>query len=257
MAALSDKDYHGGVQSFDPLTIKIIKNCGYTAINLDDITLCYRDIMLLHRKTLEGWTNVRTQQSSPSVERIMEKAMTLFEKLEGITTTDCVHFYDTFQKTDSIYLLPFMPFNAVSLKLGFEGLCPLGLGINRYAAIAAALMEVISRLLPAHIARLSTFIATVWADSNNGYDLMWRLLALEVPGFDPAGLACMAMVLEKRDGLYYTHTDVLTVDKNPVHRISPKVHRLATPPTPHTRASHHRYTPVTKAAHTEAELWMV
>jgi hypothetical protein len=67
----------------------------------------------------------------------------------------------------------------------------------------------------------------------------------------------MAMVLEKWDGLYYTHTDVFTVDKNPVCRISPKVHQLATPPTPHTRASHHRYTPVTKAAHTEAELWMV
>jgi hypothetical protein len=153
MAALADKDYHGGVPCFDPLTIKIIKNCGYTAINSDDIILCYRDIMLLHRKTLEGWTNIRTQQSGPSVERIMEKAMTLFEKLEGITTTDFVHFYDTFQKTGSVYLLPFMPFNAVSLKLGFEGLCPPGLGIDCYAAIAAALMEVIPCLLPAHIAR--------------------------------------------------------------------------------------------------------
>jgi hypothetical protein len=186
MAALADKDYHGGVPCFDPLTIKIIKNCGYTAINSDDIILCYRDIMLLHRKTLEGWTNVRTQQSGPSVKWIMEKAMPLFEKLEGIMTTDLVQFYDTFQKTDSIYLLPFMPFNAVSLKLGFEGLCSPGLGIDRYAAIATALMEVIPCLLPAHIARLSTVIATVWADSNNGYDLMWQLLALTVPGFDPA-----------------------------------------------------------------------
>jgi hypothetical protein len=142
--------------------------------------------MLLHCKTLEGWTNVCTQQSGLSVERIMEKAITLFEKLEGITTTDLVHFYDTFQKTGSIYLLPFMPFDAVSLKLSFEGLCPPGLGIDHYAAIAAALMEVIPCLLPAHIARLSTVIATVRADSNNGYDLMWQLLALTVPGFDPA-----------------------------------------------------------------------
>jgi hypothetical protein len=116
----------------------------------------------------------------------MEKAMSLFEKLEGITTTDLVHFYDTFQKTGSVYLLPFMPFDAVSLKLSFEGLCPPGLGIDRYAVIATALMEVIPCLLPAHITRLSTVIATVWADSNNGYDLMWRLLALAVPGFDPA-----------------------------------------------------------------------
>ncbi len=47
-AALADKDYHGGVRGFDPLTIRIIKNCGYTAINSDDILLCYRDIIHLH-----------------------------------------------------------------------------------------------------------------------------------------------------------------------------------------------------------------
>ncbi len=47
-AALVDKDYHGGVQGFDPLTIRIIKNGGYMAINSDDIILCYRDIIHLH-----------------------------------------------------------------------------------------------------------------------------------------------------------------------------------------------------------------
>ncbi len=53
-AALADKDYHGGVRGFDPLTIRIIKNCGYTAITSDDIILCYWDIMLLHCKTMEA-----------------------------------------------------------------------------------------------------------------------------------------------------------------------------------------------------------
>jgi hypothetical protein len=79
-----------------------------------------------------------------------------------------------------------MPFDAVNLKLGFEGLCPPGLGIDRYASIAAAIMEVVPRLLPDHIARLNTTIATVRGDSNNGFDLLWRLMALAVPGFDPA-----------------------------------------------------------------------
>jgi hypothetical protein len=36
-----------------------------------------------------------------------------------------------------------MPFDVVSLKLGFEGLCPPQLGIDRYAMIATVLMEVI------------------------------------------------------------------------------------------------------------------
>ncbi len=185
-AALADKDYHGGVQGFDPLTIRIIKNCGYAAINSDNILLCYRDIIHLHRKTLDGWTNMRTQHQGPLVERIMEKAMPLFQKLNGVTMADLVHFYDNFQKTGSVYLLPVMPFDAVNLKLGFEGLCPPGLGVDRYAFIAAAIMEVVPRLLPDHIAQLTTTIATVQGDSNNGYDLLWRLMALAVPGFDPA-----------------------------------------------------------------------
>ena len=142
-AVLADKDYHGGVRGFDPLTIRIIKNCGYTAITSDDIILCYRDIIYLHQKTLDRWTNIRTQQSGPSVENFMEKAMPLFQKLKGITMADLVHFYDNFQKTGSIYLLLVMSFDAVNLKLGFEGLCPPGLGVDRYASIAAAIMQVI------------------------------------------------------------------------------------------------------------------
>ena len=116
MAALADKDYHRGVRGFDPLKIRIIiKNCGYTAINSDDIILCYRDIIQLHRKTLDGWMNIHTQQQGPSVERIMEKAMPLFQKLNGVTMADLVHLYDNFQKTGSVYLLPVMPFDAVNL----------------------------------------------------------------------------------------------------------------------------------------------
>ena len=116
----------------------------------------------------------------------MEKVMPLFQKLTGVTMADLVHFYDNFQKMGSVYLLPVMPVDAVNLKLGFEGLCPPGLGIDRYASIAAAIMEVVPRLLTDHIARLYTTITTVRGDSNNGFDLLWRLMALAVPGFDPA-----------------------------------------------------------------------
>ena len=79
-----------------------------------------------------------------------------------------------------------MRFDAVNLKLRIEGLCPPGLGVDRCASIAAAIMEVVPRLLLDHIARLTTTIATVRGDLNNGFNLMWRLMALAVPGFDPA-----------------------------------------------------------------------
>ena len=130
--------------------------------------------------------NRLTQQQGPSVERIMEKAMPLFQKLNGVTMVDLVQFYDNFQKTGSVYLLPVMPFDAVNLKLGFEGLCPPGLGVDQYVSIVVAIMEIVPRLLPDHIARLITTIATVRGDLNNGFNLMWRLMALAVPGFDPA-----------------------------------------------------------------------
>ncbi len=120
------------------------------------------------------------------MERIIEEAMPLFKKLVGVTTANLVHFYDEFQKSGSVNLLPFMLFDAVSLKLGFEGLCPPGLGIDRYAAIATALMDIIPCLLLDHIAPLFTINATVLVDSNNGYYLMWRLLALRLLGFDHA-----------------------------------------------------------------------
>ena len=139
----------------------------------------------------------------------MEKAMHLFQKLEGITMADLIHFYDIFQNTGSVYLLPLMPFDAVSLKLGFEGLCPPGFQVDRYASIAAALMEVIPWLLPGHIAWLTMDIATVRGDSNNGFDLMWRLMALAVSGFDPAQHV-LAPVWEDYQDIYdFCHAHVL------------------------------------------------
>ncbi len=75
--------------------------------------------------------NAQTLQSGPLVERIVEKALQLFKKLGGITAAELVYFYNEFQKTASIYLLPFMPFDAICIKLGFEGVCPPGIGIHR------------------------------------------------------------------------------------------------------------------------------
>ena len=73
--------------------------------------------------------------------------------------------------------------------------------------------------------------------------------------YSASGLAGMTLTLTKRDGLYYTQTDVYTVDRDPLCRIAPTVHRVTTPTHPKHNATHCQYTPVSKAAHTEAELW--
>ncbi len=79
-----------------------------------------------------------------------------------------------------------MAFDAINLRMGFEGLCSPGLGLPRYAEIAVALMEILPRLLPTTDSQVASLITVVGAKSSNGYDLLWRVLELAVPGFDPA-----------------------------------------------------------------------
>ncbi len=57
----------------------------------------------------------------------MEKLLPLFKKLDGITAGELVYFYDDFQKTASVYLLPFMPFDAISIKWVLKACVPQGL----------------------------------------------------------------------------------------------------------------------------------
>ncbi len=46
-------------------------------------------------------------------------------------------------------------------------------------------MELLSRLLPHSDTQVSSLINMVRMESGNGYDLLWRIMALSVPGFDP------------------------------------------------------------------------
>jgi hypothetical protein len=115
------------------------------------------------------------------VERIVEKAVpTVFPKLNDITTVEMVLFYDNLQKKSSSYLLPLMPFNAINLWLGFEGLCPLGLGIHRYADICRALMEILPCLLPS-FSLVTMAISTTRAENGNGFALLWEIMELSIP----------------------------------------------------------------------------
>jgi hypothetical protein len=66
-----------------------------------------------------------------------------------------------------------MPFDLIKLSFNFDGLCPPGLGMLRYAKIGTALMEVLPRLLPTTDAYIQSAIATVSFESNNGFDLLW------------------------------------------------------------------------------------
>ncbi len=60
---------------------------------------------------------------------------------------DVVAFYDRLQEVALGYIIPIIPFDAIVLAHKFEGLCPPGLGLVKYAAMCKALIELLPWLI--------------------------------------------------------------------------------------------------------------
>jgi hypothetical protein len=70
-------------------------------------------------------------------------------------------------------------------KMGYKALCIPVTGLICYLVAACVLMKLLPRLLPKTDDKVSSIIIMVRMESNNGYDLLWRILELTVPGFGP------------------------------------------------------------------------
>ena len=170
------------------LTEDVLQDCGYSHIkaSVEDVVVCYNDIILVHNKVRELWYNAYAHTSGPQVDKILHKSLSVFPKLTSMRVEDVVGFYDRLQEVSMGYCLALLPFDAIVLKNRFEGLCPPGLGLIRYAAMCKAFMELLPWLLPVTLSpQVSAVLASVRYESNNGYDYLWRVLELAVPGFDP------------------------------------------------------------------------
>jgi hypothetical protein len=122
----------------------------------------------------------------PQVNRILEKSLKLFPVLESTTTTNAVEFYDWLKETAANNLLALMPFDAIMLRFGFKGLCVPGLGVTWYSRMGKALMDLLPCLVPGTLSpQINAALYLVRYESNDGYDYLWWVLKLLVPGFDP------------------------------------------------------------------------
>ncbi len=186
VARLGNVRYHGGVKGYSLLTMAIVHHCGYMALNSTDVILNYNDIIWIHTTIWETWEHPCGNYKGPQLDKILEEGLASFPRFSTVDVEASVDFYDSFQKTALLYLLPVVPFDCISIKMGFEALCPPGLGLPKYAAIAAVMMELLPRLLPRSDTQDSSLVNMVCSESGNGYDLLWRVLALLVPGFDPS-----------------------------------------------------------------------
>ena len=185
---LATEEYHVGMDGCILLTEDVLQDCGYSHIkaSVEDVVVCYNDIILVHNKVRELWYNAYAHTSGPQVDKILHKSLSVFPKLTSMRVEDVVGFYDRLQEVSMGYCLALLPFDAIVLKNRFEGLCPPGLGLIRYAAMCKAFMELLPWLLPVTLSpQVSAVLASVRYESNNGYDYLWRVLELAVPGFDP------------------------------------------------------------------------
>jgi hypothetical protein len=162
----------------------IVHRCGYTELNSTDVILNYNDIIHVHTHVWESWEHPRGHSRGPQLDKILKKGLASFPRLATVDVESSVEFYDNFHKAALLYLLPVVPFDCISIKMGFEALCPPGLGLPKYAAIAGVLMELLPRLLPRTDTQVTSLVNMVRTESGNGYNLLWRMLALSVPGFN-------------------------------------------------------------------------
>ncbi len=92
-----------------------------------------------------------------------------------------VAFYKRLQQVSAAYLIPLMPFDATCLRNNYEGLFPPGLGTDTYAKCCAAVLEILPLLLPTSNTEVTAIVLAVSNASQNGYDLLWRILELLSP----------------------------------------------------------------------------
>ncbi len=148
--------------------------------------MCYSDTMLVHHKIRELWYNHYTHTSGPQVDKILQKSLTVLPKSESLRVEDVVTFYNRLQEISMCYVLALVPFNAIVLPAQFEGLCPPGLGLIQYTAMCKAFMKLLPWLSSGSLSpQISGVLASVCSKSNNGYDYLWWVLAITMPGFGP------------------------------------------------------------------------
>ncbi len=184
---LADIEYHGGTHGRTEIDMPFVHSCGYrSSISGTDVVTAYGEIILLHASTVERWENARMQQYGPQMERIIEKGLTTLPRLHGLAMEEIIDFYDKLQPILALYLLPIVPFDCINVNMGYKALCPPGLGTRRYGKIGRVLIEVLPCILPKLHSQVNTIVTMVRQESNNGYDLLWRILELGDPGFDPS-----------------------------------------------------------------------
>jgi hypothetical protein len=131
------------------------------------------------------WSNIKYITNGPQVHQIIEKGLQVFPCLPSTEARDVVDFYDRLHDVGLAHLLPTTNFDSIVLHLGHVGLYPPGLGNIKFRVSSKGMLELIPFLIPPTLSNnVNAAISAVKSTSKNGYEMLWHILRLFVPGFD-------------------------------------------------------------------------
>jgi hypothetical protein len=208
--SLAHPHYHGREDGVKTLTAGFLERCGYNMLSSDDIVRSFNEIIAAHCCLVETWFNPTANTYGPQIDRILLKSFKLFPQLDFLDMANFFNFYDRFQELLNPHLMALMPFDSIVLKNHYEGLFIPSLGTHHYAACGKALMDFLPCLIPGNLSsRINAMLAATRCKTHNGYDYLWQVLELTVPGFDPVVAIHMPQWTDSNDIFHFAQTYLL------------------------------------------------
>ena len=176
------QDYHGGRSGLEDgvdLTNFVLQQMGFSH------SASFPEMTRLHRTIRRNWFHHTLNTYGPQRETILNSKALIKLTLEKFDPCSVLAWYEKLVMTCEAYKIGLMPFDAIQFARGSLGLCIPGLGTDRFTEMASALCSVLQVCLSKASMRVTTMAAQVESRTRNGYDILWRVLCLYIPGFDP------------------------------------------------------------------------
>jgi len=197
--------YHGGLLGYSTLTDTLLNNCGFasslaaTSLSYIDLTNAYSNLRAIHTLVMAQWYNGHSNTpwssgtsttSGPQVYRLIGKQLSILPKLKDTETSTVIDFYDNLHDVIKHFLIATVPFDAIIISQGYQAICIPGLGLDRFQASSKALLELLPHLIDSGMSNnINAALVSVKSTTKCGYDFLWQILRLTVPGFNPATTA--------------------------------------------------------------------
>ena len=197
--------YHGGLSGYNTLTDIFLNNCGFatslaaTSLSYIDLTHAYSNLRAIHTLVMAQWYGGRSNTpwssgtsttSGPQVYRLIGKQLSILPKLTDTETSTVIDFYDNLHDVTKHFLIATVPFDAIIISQGYHALCIPGLGFDRFQECSKALLELLPHLIDSGMSNnINAALVSVKSTTKCGYDFLWQMLRLTVPGFNPATTA--------------------------------------------------------------------